>query len=140
MAAARLMYAGAALSALTLLANLLVISEIRAGLRQAYPHETAAGLHRLLVGYVSFLVIVSLISCGLWIWMAVANRAGQPGARVAASVLFAASTVFVGYSIYRARTVVPLLVPIVQWVIGLGAIVLLWGRRASAYFAAGGRR
>ena len=77
------------------------------------------------------LVAAGIISILLWVWMAWANNRGSGWARIIASVLFALITVEVVLA--RSRSSVSFLVILLEWVIGLVAIVLLWQRETTAY-------
>lgn len=85
-------------------------------------------------------VVVALISVGLWIWMAFANRSGKNWARITATVFFGL------YSVSMIAAVVTLFLPesedsivativnVLVWLIGLAATILLWNRQSGAYF------
>ena len=62
------------------------------------------------------------------------NKAGKPWARIVATVLFGLDTLFLLLGVARAGAAAGTLVSIVTWLIGLGAVVYLWRKDASAYF------
>ena len=72
----------------------------------------------------------------LWIWMAYANKAGKNWARITATVFFALDTLSVLASLRQAEPVLTRVVSILIWLTGLGAIILLWRRESSEFFAA----
>ena len=82
----------------------------------------------------AFIILTGLIGVGLWLWMARMNGAGRSWARVVASVLFALSTLSVLTSIARPSAGVTRIFGVLVWLVGLGAIVLLWQRDSSDYF------
>jgi len=90
----------------------------------------------------------AVIGAGLWFWMARANRSGAQWARITSTVLFAIDCVLllaiIGLASKVAGTAgVGLVIgsALVQWLIGLVAIITLWARPSSAYFnAASGPR
>lgn len=85
--AVTLMYIGAALS---LLWTVLVLPQ-RAMLREQLEGQELdvdpADLDTVVNSFVTFLVIIGLLSVALWLWMAFANRRGRPWARVVATIL-----------------------------------------------------
>jgi hypothetical protein len=132
--AVRLMYAGAVVSALSLIVSLATIGSLRTSLRNANPKLTASQLHTLQNGFVVALVVFGLIGIGLWILMALMNKAGRSWARIVASVLFALNTLFLLLGFTRGGISAGSLVGILTWLIGLGAIIYLWRRDSSEYF------
>ena len=134
--AVRLMYAGAVVSALSLVVGLLTISSLRSSLHKSDPSLTASQLHSLQTVVVVGSVLIGLISIGLWLWMAAANKAGKSWARIVATVLFGLDTLFLLLGVARAGAAAGTLVSILTWLIGGGAVILLWRRESSEYFAA----
>jgi len=129
--AVRLMYAGAVVSALSLIVGLATVGSLRDSLHKAQPSLTPTQLHQLETVLVVGSVVIELISIGLWVWMALMNKAGKSWARIVAAVLFGLYTV---YLLFVIRAGAGALVPILTWLIGLGAVVYLWRKDASAYF------
>ncbi len=81
------------------------------------------------------LVVAGFVSVLLWLWMARATSRGQGWARIFATVLFALITVEVVLA--RSRSSVSLAVILLEWLVGLVAVVLLWRRETTAYFGPG---
>ena len=133
--AVRLMYAGAVVSALSLVVGLLTISSLRSSLHKSDPSLTASQLHSLQTVVVVGSVLIGLISIGLWLWMAAANKAGKSWARIVATVLFGLDTLFLLLGVARAGAAAGTLVSILTWLIGGGAVILLWRKESSEYFA-----
>jgi hypothetical protein len=129
--AVRLMYAGAVVSALSLIVGLATIGSLRSNLHRAQPTLTPTQLHQLQTVLVVGSVVIGLISIGLWVWMALMNKAGKPWARIVATVLFGLYTL---YLLFVIRAGTGALVPILTWLIGLGALILLWRKDTSEYF------
>jgi hypothetical protein len=73
--AVRLMYAGAALSAVVLIVTLVTIASLKHGILARHPDYTGAQRHNAEIAAVVTAVIGALIAIGLWLWMAGA-RAG----------------------------------------------------------------
>jgi hypothetical protein len=134
--AVKFMYAGAVLSAISLIVGLATIGSLKSAIKSADPSYTASQVHAAEVVGVTTVVIFGLIGIGLWIWMARANGAGKPWARVVASVLFGISTLELLLSGVRANSVFNLLFEGLVWLIGLGAIIFLYRKDSSEYFAA----
>jgi hypothetical protein len=134
--AVRLMYAGAAVSALSLIVSLATIGSIDAVIRRAYPSYTASQIHAVKVSTIGAAVFLGLISIGLWVWMGLANRAGKMWARTLATVFFALDTVFLLLGFARPQTWSARGVALIIWLIGLGAIVLLYRPDSTAFFNA----
>ena len=134
--AVRLMYAGAVVSALSLVVGLLTISSLRSSLHKSDPSLTASQLHSLQTVVVVGSVLIGLISIGLWLWMAAANKAGKSWARIVATVLFGLDTLFLLLGVARAGAAAGTLVSILTWLIGGGAIISLWRRDATEYITA----
>ena len=137
--AVKLMYAGAVISAISLIITLVTIGSLRTAIHNADPTLTPAKVHSAEVAAVAVAVIFGLIGIGLWIWMAFANKAGKNWARITATVFFALDTLSVLASLRQAEPVLTRVVSILIWLTGLGVIILLWQRDSSAYFAASRR-
>lgn len=132
--AVKLMYAGAAFSALEIIISFTTIGGLKSAIKQAYPHYSAAQVHTLEIEGVAGLVISGLLGVGLWILMARLNLAGRNWARIVASVLFGINTLELLSVISRPNTVLGIAFSVILWVIGLGAIVMLWRRESTAFF------
>jgi hypothetical protein len=132
--AVRLMYAGAVVSAVSLVVGLATVGSLRTALRKSEPTLTPAQLHNLETFFIVGSVAVGLISIGLWMWMALTNKAGKSWARIVASVLFGLDTLLLLLGVARAGAAASSLVSILTWLIGLGAVILLWRKDSSQYF------
>ena len=137
--AVKFMYAGAALSAISLIVGLTTIGSLKSAIKSADPKYTASQIHAAETVGVASIVIIGLLGIGLWIWMARANGAGRSWARVVASVLFGISTLDLLLGGVRANSAFNLLFSALVWLIGLGAIIFLYRRDSSEYFAASRR-
>jgi hypothetical protein len=134
--AVKLMYAGAALSAVDLIVGLVTIGSLKNSIKKADPTFTSAQLHTAEVGLIAFAVFFGLIGIGLWLWMARANNAGKSWARITGTVLFGLNTLLVVLSLVRPHASLGLVFSLVVWLAGLGAVILLWRSESSQYFAA----
>jgi serine/threonine kinase PknH len=130
-----LMYAGAAYTLVYAFGVIIVASAIIS----KYPAATAASSGRLSVGgVVALTVVLSLIEVALWLGIARACRNGRSGARVAGTVLFGLHTLgFLGV-LANSHPGIGLtkLLTTLSWLIACGAVVFLWQRPSSAFFAA----
>jgi hypothetical protein len=132
--AVKLMYLGAAVSTASLIASLADIGAIKPALRTEFPHYTASQINQAFKGFLILALISAGIGIGLWIWMARANGRGKNWARITSTVLFAIETLSVLEALRGPKTVVDLVFPVLTWVVGLGAIWLLWRPESSAFF------
>ena len=135
-----LMYAGAALSAVSLIVSVLSFHAIERVIRNASSTLTAQQVHNDAIVAVTIAVVESLIAIGLWLLMAWGNKNGHAWARIVATILFGLNTLFLLLSFVRATVSVSLAFSVLVWLIGLGAIVLLWRKESSEYFALTGPR
>jgi hypothetical protein len=134
--AVKLMYAGAVVSAASLVVGLATIGSLRTDLRNAYPKVTTSQLHTIEVATVVFIVFFGLVGIGLWVWMALANKRGGNWARITATVFFGLNTLSLVAGFARPEPLASRLVGLLIWLIGLGAIILLWRAESSAFFQA----
>jgi hypothetical protein len=135
-----LMYTGAALSAISLIVTVLSLHAIERVIRNASSTLTAQQVHNDAIVAVTIAVVESLIAIGLWLLMAWGNKNGQSWARIVATVLFGLNTLFLLLSFVRATVSASLAFSVLVWLIGLGAIILLWRKESSQYFALAGPR
>jgi hypothetical protein len=138
--AVKLMYAGAIVSAISLIITLATVGSLKTAIHNADPTLSASKLHSAEVAAVAVAIIFGLIGIGLWLWMAYANKAGKNWARITATVFFGLDTLSVLTSFRQAEPVLSRLISILIWLIGLGVIVLLYQRESSAYFGASKNR
>jgi hypothetical protein len=133
--AVRLMYAGAALSAIVVIVTLVSIGSLKANILAHYPHYTATQRHNAEIAAVVTSIIGGVIAIALWLWMAWANGRGRNWARIVAAVFFGINTLDLLVSFARVHAVGSLIVGILVWLVGLGAIVFLFSKESSAFFA-----
>jgi len=130
------MYGGAALSAIEIIIGLSTISSLKNAIRSQYPGYSASQIHTAEVWGVATLVVFGLLAIGLWLWMAWANGAGKSWARVVATVFFGLNTLDLLSLVTRPHATLGLVLAVLVWLAGLGAILLLWQRESSAYYQA----
>jgi hypothetical protein len=141
--AVRLMWAGAALSLIGVIITLAFSGRIRTAIRNAAvtanktaarEHKTqltAAQIHTLANATFAILVVFGIIGLLLWVWMAWANNRGSSWARIVATVLFALNTIGLVFEVGRAS--VSLIPIILEWLVGVGAIIMLYRRETTQY-------
>lgn len=99
--------------------------------------------------YAAAAVVIGLISAGLWVGMALANRYGQSWARIASTVLFGVYTIAALGSFARPTVTMPdgrrfdvpapaaaELITWILWLAGLAAVIAVWQQQSSAYYRA----
>lgn len=139
--AVKLMYAGAALSVVSMILTPMSTDGIRSQIEDAMAGQPNAMTPEQIDGFVTFAVIMSLvfglIGVGLWLLMAWANGKGKNWARIVATVLFALSAVSLLTSLPQIGSA-PLLVAVsgITTVVGALAIYFLWRKDSSAWFQA----
>ncbi|HEX6933142.1 MAG TPA: hypothetical protein VF162_13435 [Streptosporangiaceae bacterium] len=134
--AVRLMYAGAAVTAIGVVISVIaVITGGADALRAGHPHATAAQLHATQSALITTAVVSGLLEVGAWLFTARANRGGLKWARIVASLLFALGTANLVLRLVAGGGAVSLVYTLVTWLIGAGAVFFLWQRRSSAWFA-----
>ena len=154
--AVKLMYAGAAVSAVTLVISLALVPAVKAALRKATPSLTTAQVSDVNV-LITLAMLFGLAVIAAWLWMARANGQGRNWARILSLVLFGLATselITVGprytggylahfavgghvYSVIHSvfgATVLGLIVPVLLWLTGAAVVWLLWRPASSAFF------
>ena len=139
------MWAGAGLAALGAIFTLIFAGKIRkaattaaikanaTAASQGKTQLTAAQIHTLANAAVAIFAAVGLVGILLWVWMAWANNKGANWARMIATVLFALNTISLIFSVGRAS--ITIIFVALGWLVGLGAIVLLWHKDTTAYIS-----
>jgi hypothetical protein len=134
MNAVKLMYVGAAVSTVSLIISVADIASVKTAIKKAKPTWTAAQVNQ----YDRFLITVAIVSgvigIGLWLWMARANNQGKNWARILSTVLFCLATLDLVGVFSQPKTVLGLVFPVLTWLVGLGAVFLLWRPESSAFF------
>jgi hypothetical protein len=135
MNAVKLMYAGAVLTAAVLVVSLFTVASIRTAIHNAYPSYSASKVRSAATGLVAVDAFIQVITIGLWLWMAVANKAGKSWARITSSVLFGLNTLLLLLSFLRPHASLGSVLNLLIWLVGLFAIILLWRKESSGHFA-----
>jgi hypothetical protein len=141
--AVKLMYAGAAVSTVTLIIVLALIGSNKAGghLRWDGHSLTAAQLSHLKPLIITVTMVSGLVVPALWVWMARANAQGRDWARVLSTLLFGLATLQLT-GIFKTPVshggfgveMLGLLGAVLPWLVGLAVVCLLWRPASSAFF------
>jgi len=126
--AIRLMYAGAGIAVV-----LGVTISLTTHGRTLHMGDPTSGAYK--VGEVIGGAISGLIAGGLWLWTAWANKRGRWWARILSTVFFGLLTLYALAGLV-ALPEAPKVVIILEWAVGLAAILFLWQRQSSHYYKA----
>jgi len=132
--AVKLMYAGAAVSTVSLIISLADVSGSKAAIRKARPSLSATQVNQLNTFIITLAIVSGLVGIGLWLWMARANGHGRSWARILSTVLFGLATLDLIGVFSEPKTALSLIFPVLTWLVGLGAIWLLWRPESTAFF------
>ncbi len=129
-AAVRLMYAGAAVTTLSLIIAIISVAFFGGGVgrlrllghNQPLPVAIMAG------------ITVGLVLIALWLWMARSNGQGRNWARILSTVLFVLATLHLSNN----EGAVEVVFAVVLWLVGLAVVWLLWRPTSNAFFKPGG--
>jgi hypothetical protein len=130
----KLMYAGAAVSTLSLIISLTNVHSTKAAIVKARPNLTTAQVNQLNTFIISLAIVSGVLGIALWLWMAWANKEGKNWARILSTVLFGLATLDLLGVFSQPKTVITLIFPVLTWLVGLGAIWLLWRPESTAFF------
>jgi hypothetical protein len=135
MNAVRLMYAGAAFTALEAFGVIVVASAL---IKKHTATIATSGHTTTLGGVVAITIFFSLIEIGLWLGIAQACRNGKNWARITGTVLFGLHTLGFLDVITNKHAGLGLakLLTAIGWLIACGAVVFLWRRTSGEFFRA----
>ena len=134
--AVKLMYAGAVVNIIGLIVGLATAGDLKSAIKKAQPRLTATQVTNSEHFLITATVVSSLIGAGLWLWMAWANKNGKSWARIVSSVFFGIATLNTAASFAQPGDVLSRIFTVAVWLVGLGAIVLLWRPESTAYYRA----
>jgi hypothetical protein len=137
--AVKLMYVGAAISTVSLIISLADISGTKAAIKKARPSLTPTQVNQLNTFIITLAIVSGVIGIALWLWMAWANNNGKNWARIVSSVLFGLATLDLVGVLGEPKTFIALVFPILTWLVGLGAVVLLWRKENNDFYKPLGR-
>ena len=132
--AVRLMYSGAVISAISFILGLATLGNLKHTLQKDHPSYTTAHINSLVTASIVFIIVVGIIGVGLWLWMARMNLRGRNWARILGTVFFAIDTLDLLGVFRGSANAISAVFAIVTWLVGLGAVIMLWRRESTAYF------
>jgi hypothetical protein len=146
--AVRFMFAGAAVSAISLILSIIFSFSFKSGLISANQGNLAD--HKVTMSEINSFaneeiisqIVFGVVAVALWLWMAKMNGIGRSWARIASSVFFGLFTIdtlitvnsIKGDVSVTASWILSMALLLATWVIGIGAIALLWRPVSTAYF------
>jgi Ca2+/H+ antiporter len=133
--AVKLMYAGAALSLIGLILGLATVGSLKGDIEKANRKLTPTQVHSAEVVSIVLVIVVGVIAIGLWLWMARASLKGRNWARITGTVLFAIFTLLLLTTLRRPGDAIGLVFSALEWLAGLGAVILLWRRESGEFFS-----
>ncbi len=139
--AVKLMYAGAALSLLASIYSLVTLGSLRdtieESVRETDPNASQSTIDAAYAVSIGFVVVVSLISVALWLWMAWKNGQGRAWARIVATVLGALNVlVTLGGLTQPGSEGLTMILGLLTVLLGVAILVLLWKKESSQYYDA----
>lgn len=135
--AVKLMYAGAAISAVSLILALVNVGSLKTTIRKDYPHYTASQVNQAFTGFLMVVIVSAALGIGLWLLMAWMSNQGRNWARIVSSGLFIVSTLELFLGLRGPKTLTGTLFSVLVWLAGAGAIYFLWQRDSTAFFQRG---
>ncbi len=142
--AVRLMWAGAALSVVSLLVGLLSLGSIKNNIRDSLDDNGSYTQSDLDTAYhvaVVTLIVVGIVGIAVWLWMARANGEGRRAARIIASVLGGLNILsFLLMLAQGQATSIEVLFQAVSVVLAISILFLLWRRESTDFYNARSHR
>lgn len=129
--AVRLMYAGAAYTLIYAIGFVAVISAV-------IKHHPDGAMARDGLGAIAIPVVLgSLVEIALWLWIARGCTNRRKGARLTGTVLFGLHTLGALAVLANSNAGIGLTkgLTVLSWLIACGAVVFLWRRPSSVFFA-----
>jgi hypothetical protein len=135
LAAAWLMYSGAAFSLLWTLVSLATIGEVKTAFTARHPLLSGKAANSLAAVASVEVLIGGGAVVALWLWLAFASKQGRSWARTAGTVLFGVDTLALLLTLGSPGIGGTKGIGVVIWLIGLVTVILLWRRQSGEYFA-----
>jgi hypothetical protein len=139
--AVKLMYAGAALSLVSLIIGLVSLGglkdEIADSVRETDPQATQSVIDAAYAASLGFIFVMGLVGIVLWLWMAWKNGQGRSWARVTATVLGVLNALMMLLSLTQpGATAVSIGSGLLSLVLAVAILVFLWKSESSRYYEA----
>jgi hypothetical protein len=135
MAAAWLMYSGAAISLIDTFVTLGMITEIRNAFLASHPFVSASFVKNVTGIAAAEVLVFGGVVIALWLWLAFASKQGHGWARTVATVLFGIDTFALFITLGQHGIGATKGISVVVWLIGLATVILLWQRSAANFFS-----
>jgi hypothetical protein len=135
LAAAWLMYCGAAFSLLSTLVTLATVGQVKAAFLARHPLLSGNAVKSVAAVASVEVLIGGGAVIALWLWLAFASKQGRPWARTVGTVLFGVDTLALLVTLGSPGIGGTKGIGVVIWLIGLVTVILLWQRRSSEYFS-----
>ncbi|WP_162599785.1 hypothetical protein [Nocardioides solisilvae] len=137
--AVKLMYAGAALSALGVLVGLLTVGglkdDIEESVRAEDPNASQDVIDAAFTFSLALVFVMGALGVALWLWMAWKNGQGRSWARVVATVLGGLNVVFTLLSLGQpGLSGLAVVVNLLSVVLAVVILVLLWKKESTAFY------
>ena len=116
--AVKLMYVGAAISAVSLVISLASIGGTKDAIRKARPSLSATQVNQLNTFIIALAVVSGVIGVALWLWMARENGQGKNWARILSTVLFGLATLDLFGVLRQPKTALGFIFPVLTWLAG----------------------
>jgi hypothetical protein len=94
---------------------------------------------KLITFIIALAVVSGVIGVALWLWMARANGQGKNWARILSTVLFGLATLDLFGVLSQPKTALGFIFPVLTWLVGAGAVFLLWRKDSTDFFRPAGR-
>lgn len=137
--AVKLMFAGAALTAVSFLFGLLSLGglkdDIKESVRESDPAASQDVIDAAYAVSLAMVFVVGLVGVLLWCWMAWKNGQGRSWARVVATILGVLNVFFTLLSFTQpGANTVGILVNLVTVALAVYILVLLWKKESTAFY------
>ena len=143
--AVRLMWAGAALSALSLVVTLATLGSLKDQIREQLAEQdtkvTEDAVNASYTAGIAFAVILGILGILLWLLMAWKNGQGRSWARIVATILAGLNVLLtlgglaIGGATGTSSGAISTLISILTLVVSVAVVVLLWRKESSEYYA-----
>jgi hypothetical protein len=137
--AVKLMWAGAALSVLSLLYSFTTLGDLKDDIRtELLKNDATVSESTIDVAYgaaIGFAVLFGLVGAFLWVWMAWKNGQGRGWARIVATV-FAGLNVFglLFTAVGGNADTVSVIGSVVSVLLAVAIVILLWRKESTAFY------
>lgn len=132
--AARLMLLGGAIGLVSSIIQIADHHQLRRIIVHAHPAYSPHQINNAVDALVGTAIVGGIVGAALWVWMAIANSRGNSWARIVATVFFGIDTIGTIVGVAENSLGVTKVLGVITWIIGLGAVILLWRAPSSAYF------